>query len=256
MNSEKRINFVKSALKNKRKKDLIESAKNKNPVESVVSKNLKMDNFLSEQKESLMDDFIFTNSLETPKQKVKNKNISDLESISLAMDQVRVNENYHVKNTVSEIPTLDSVISDLKEFHEYKKQIGLFLDNIKNLVDVESFNKELFTIKESVKQSKSNEILAEEVKQELLSEISKIDSRVKTQMNNAGSGEVRLLNLDDVQGVPADGDILVFDSSINKFRAGPDDDDHDHTSYSVTSHTHPGSVTMSDTMAMAVALGG
>ena len=46
----------------------------KNPVESVVSKNLKMDNFLSEQKESLMDDFIFTNSLETPKQKVKNKN--------------------------------------------------------------------------------------------------------------------------------------------------------------------------------------
>ena len=71
MNSEKRIKFVKSALKNKRKKDLIESAKNKNPVESVVSKNLKMDNFLSEQKESLMDDFIFTNSLETPKQKVK-----------------------------------------------------------------------------------------------------------------------------------------------------------------------------------------
>ena len=153
----------------------------------------EMDNFASKNNTSKMLSEIdnFASKNQSPK--------SDLDIISSVMGQeVKTVDTYHKKTLNSEIPTLDSIINDLKEFKLDKKKFEKFIDDIPNLVDLEKFNKEIFSLKESIKKSKSNEILAEEVKQELLDEISKVDKRVTTQYHNAGSGEVRVLNMDDV----------------------------------------------------------
>ena len=198
MNTDKKKNWIKTTARNagtkkiKRKKAISGDVVQENIIESnsrenIIESNSRVD--FTSRMLSEMDNFASKN--ESPK--------SDLDIISSVMGQeVRTVDTYYKKTLNSEIPTLDSIINDLKEFKFYKMKFEKFIDDIPNLVDLEKFNKEIFSLKESIQKSKSNEILAEEVKHELLDEISKVDKRVTTQYHNAGSGEVRVLNMDDV----------------------------------------------------------
>ena len=160
-----------------------------------------------------------------------NKQLPSVNSIEESIKSIQQSNTEFVENTI-ELETLHEVLNSLREWSiDRQKQVN---ENAKMSHVVRELQKELHSVRELVGQ-KNEVTISEEVILDTVGEkLDKIELKLNEQKiamdsrisdvaaSSKGSGEVRILGMDDVDptGITS-GDALKYDDTTKKFKKAP-----------------------------------